>query len=176
MKKSVFLLFLLCSLIASAQKERDSLLQRDYKQVESRLILMHHLDRAAVTLLVMDKTDRQKYTNNFPAYFLAFIAFNNEELKREIFTYLDDYTLKTPEDFIGKVNEKNAQQLIEITEKYGYPSAKRIKVVLDEGKILSPVIFAIRPNTYHRKLSRLLKKESKSGNISTGEYSTFSAF
>ena len=78
-------------------------------------------------------------------------------------------------DFINMVFEKNVQELVAITETYGYPSSQRIRIDVD-GKTLMPVVFTTGTNKYENKLKHLFKSEYKVGNMSKGEYDTFKYF
>ena len=87
------------------------------------------------------------------------------------------YTNEIPSgsDFINMVFEKNVQELVAITETYGYPSSQRIRIDVD-GKTLMPVVFTTGTNKYENKLKHLFKSEYKVGNMTKGEYDAFKYF
>ncbi len=136
---------------------------------------MHYLDTVAMKLMVMAGNDdeREKYSTDFKSYYTEDILKNNDMLTSYVYSYFGKYKPKSRQNFIDFVFEKNAEELIKITEKYGYPSLKRIKISLEDGDIFNPLNFTIRKNSHDKKLLRLFKKENATGNMPDADYNAF---
>lgn len=142
---------------------------------------MHYLDKVVLEHLTM--TNKESSTNDdktFPYYFSRQIVRNNPALSIDVKEYLtSDSKEYVPTDwkgFLNAVYDKNMQSLVELTTKYGYLSADRIKKKSTDYKMGSNVIFAVRTNKYDKQFKKILKQEYKLGNISLKEYEQFKFF
>ena len=74
------------------------------------------------------------------------------------------YTFKNDslKDVMDKIDEYNTKRLIEITEKYGFPSNYRLKVYKSKAYLL----FVHSPTKYFPKINLLIEKEFEAGRIS----------
>ncbi|GAA4273845.1 hypothetical protein U6A24_02110 [Aquimarina gracilis] len=114
----------------------------------------------------------------------AFSKINNEKLWDELRKMeIDDQLYRTPLDSIyrvgkkkpenwdslwqlqEKIDNKNTERLIEITEKYGFPSPHRI-----DQPIAAWMIFQHSAKKYHKKLKPLLERECEAARIGDVEY------
>ena len=167
---------LLASATCFSQPAKDSLLAKDYKQVEARLILMHYLDRTAINYFAQHpEATKNGKDADFILYYNNEVVNKNPALQVPVSDYLG-YTASQPEnsvEFIDRVAQKNIASLVSITEKYGYPSPQRIKINFEDKKNLLAVIFVSRINKIDKKLKKLMKTELKLGNISSNEYENF---
>ena len=173
------LAFLYC-IAGFAQPVKDSLLAKDYKQVEDRLTVMHYLDHMATTYY--DKHPEVKKgakDSNFINYYNGVIVSGNPVVSIAVPEYLGYANNEVPlngTDFFERVAEKNIQSLVSIIETYGYPSASRVKVNVAAKKNMMASIFVSRTDKGDDKLKKLIKPELKSGNISENEYDTLKFF
>lgn len=181
MKTIIFALFLLLSVPAFSQPEKDSLLAKDFNLVQEKLKLMHYLDKVTTEHLTM--VNNEGFTNDdktFPYYFSRQIVRNNPALSIDVKEYLTldskEYVPTDWKNFLSTVYAKNMQSLVELTAKYGYLSADRIKKYSGDDKIAGNVIFAVRSNKYDKQFKKMLKQEYKLGNISLKEYEQFKFF
>ena len=173
------LAFIYC-IAGFAQPMKDSLLAKDYKQVEDRLTVMHYLDHMATSYY--DKHPEVKKgakDSNFINYYNGVIVSGNPVTAITVPEYLGYINNEVPingTDFYDRVAEKNIQSLLSIIETYGYPSAARIKVNVEAKKNMMASIFVSRTDKGDDKLKKLIKPELKSGNMSENEYDTLKFF
>lgn len=153
---------------------------KDYAAVYEKLKLMHYLEDTVCEYYKMSAYDKIASEKTFQYYLKKNIIGNNPCDSLDILRFLEVYIQKDiPNDwksFAEKVHNANAKSLLEITEKYGFPSKERIEkyVGLYDLKRMN-VIFAIRENRYQDEMHKMFKKEHKIGNISDGEYNAFLA-
>ena len=177
--KNVFLLFLFSvSISGFCQAEKDSLVLADTKAILDKLDLMFYLDH--VTLEYVKMTEEQKRVSNktFPDYFFNTIIKNNPsslDLAEFIGSDLGEFNPVAWKDFCEAVYQKNLNEFIALTEKYGYLSNKRLSRLKDR-KAKSLVIFVVRDDAQDKKVKRLIKQEKKNGNMSEKDYDMFRLF
>ena len=170
----------ICCVAGFGQPVKDSLLAKDYKQVEDRLMVMHYLDHMATSYY--DKHPDVKKglkDTNFINYYNGVIVSGNPVVAITIPEYLGYAANEVPlngTDFFERVAEKNIQSLVSIIEMYGYPSASRVKVNVAAKKNMMASIFVSRTDKGDDKLKKLIKPELKIGNISENEYDTLKFF
>lgn len=173
------LLFL--AIPAFSQPEEDALLARDFDVVLQKLQLMHYLDQVGMEYWAMPNNEvRTTSDETFPYYFSSKIIKNNPVPSIDIKEYLGfnfkEFVPITWKDFLYAVYNKNMLSLIELTDKYGFLSADRLKKHTADEKMYGNVIFAVRTNKYDKQLKKMLKSEYKLGNISLKEYEGFKFF
>lgn len=178
MKKALLIFIYMFAFSGYSQAEKDSLLAKDYSEVYKKLKFMHYLEDTVLNLYTMDEYEGIAVEKTFQYYLKKNIIANNPVTSIDVLKYLEVYVQKDiPSDsksFIRKANNANAKSLIEITEKYGYPSKERITKYVGFYDLPSLSInFAIRKNRYFNDLKKLLKKEVKKGNMKKSEYEIF---
>lgn len=175
-------MFLLLSIPAFSQPEKDALLAKDSDSVLERLKFMHYLDEVGMEYWKMANNEiRETSDETFPYYFSSKIIKNNPASSIDIKEYLGfnfkEFVPITWKDFLYAAYNKNMLSLIELTDKYGYLSADRLKKYTADDKIMDGnVIFAVRTNKYDKQLKKMLKHEYKLENISLKEYESFKFF
>lgn len=158
------------------------MLAKDSESVLERLKFMHYLDEVGMEYWIMPNNEvRVASDETFPYYFSSKIIKNNPASSIDIKEYLGfnfkEFVPITWKDFLYAVYNKNMLSLIELTDKYGYLSADRMKKYTADEKIMGGnVIFAVRTNKYDKQLKKMLKREYKQGNISLEEYEQFKFF
>lgn len=179
MKKVLLLLLLFTSFSGFSQVEKDSLLIADKAAILDKLDLMFYLDHVGMEYLKMQgEQSRVESDKTFPYYFVNTIVKNNPssiDLAKFIGFDFKEYKPVKWKDFLNAVYEKNLNEFIELTEKYGYLSIKRLKRLKDK-KADGLVIFVVRNDTQDKKIKKLLKREKKIGNISQKDYDLFKFF
>lgn len=182
MKKLLVIIYMLLSVSVFSQPEKDALLAKDFDSVIEKLQLMHYLDKVVLEHLAM--TNKESVTTEdktFPYYFSRQIVRNNPVSSIDVKEYLTsdskEYVPRDWKGFLNTVYDKNMQSLVELTAKYGYLSADRLKKYRADDKIMGGnVIFAVRTNKYDKQFKKMLKQEYKLGNISLKEYEQFKFF
>lgn len=128
----------------------------------------------------MDEYESISVEKTFLYYLKKNIIATNPVPSIDVLKYLEIYIQKDiPTDwqtFAAKVNNANAKSLLEITNKYGYPSKDRIIKYIGFYDLPNLSLnFAIRKNRYFEELKKVLKNEVKLGNMNKGEYDLFIA-
>lgn len=178
MRNLIVSALLLFTLSGVSQPSKDSLLIRDYKKVEERLLLMHYLDHFAIMYFVQHP-DAGKAGNdaNFVRYYNNVIG-ADAVLSAKVAEYLKYSANAVPDNytkFMKLTAERNIRSFISIIETYGYPSGKRIKINL-EDKDRIHAVFTARTDMDDKKLRKLLKSELQIGNLSATDYDAFMYF
>ncbi|KOS08137.1 hypothetical protein AM493_20355 [Flavobacterium akiainvivens] len=170
-----FALLFVLPVSAMAQPEKDALLKRDHDSIQEVVKLMYYLDQKAMHLITMEVADKQRIDADFKAFYNDSIVAGNPT-KLDIGDYIGYRNGKHPknaEKFLGKVFDKNAQGLLELSQIYGYLSTSRIKFKVEPNKLLNPIQFAIRTNEYDYKLNKVFDKELKKGNMPERDFAFF---
>ena len=177
MKKLLLYIILLLSLTGFAQAEKDSLFAKDIGEIYNTLKVMQHLERKVMELYMMPVEERKPIEDAFHYYLIKRIIATNPVPSTDILRFLEIYIQKDiPSDwklFAEKVNNTNAKLLLSITDKYGYPSFKRLKKYAGISNDIIAINFAIRPNRYYKDLAKMLEKEHKKGNVQDAELEAF---
>lgn len=177
MKKLLLYIILLISLTGFAQAEKDSLFAKNIGEIYNTLKVMQHLEREVMELYMMPVEERKPIEDAFHYYLKKRIIATNPIPSTDILRFLEIYIQKDiPSDwklFAEKVNNTNAKLLLSITDKYGYPSFKRLKKYSGISTDIIAINFAIRPNRYYKDLAKMLEKEHKKGNVQDAELEAF---
>lgn len=166
MKKLLLIITFSIFFSGYGQPEKDALLQRDIEQVKDTLVLMKYLDQCTVEFLRMTKQEISKSNSNFTYHYENTIISNNPAPSINIPVYLgykNGYVPPTWQYFLTPVFEKNALQLINLIETYGYPTNKRIYGSANATTCM--VIVDRAPQKYKDILWPLLKREKRRGNM-----------
>jgi len=157
------MLILICLLSLSnihAQTEKDSLLMRDADNIINELRFMYNLDQGIRKYLDYGSLDRH-FTDSIENLSDEQIKIVEKELslkkpvRKEIF-----------ENFLNPIDTLNTDRMIEIIEKYGFPSVKRLEKYSDQELEFSPYIILIHtPFSYKERVVELIEKEYKAGNL-----------
>ncbi|MNK22238.1 hypothetical protein D3C87_405120 [compost metagenome] len=179
MRRILSIILLLFTALAFSQSDKDSLLQKDFNEVYDKLKLMHYLERAAMEYYSITDEGRIISEKTFPYYLKKNVISTNPVPSIDILKYLGIYLNKDIpcnwNDFVMAVNNANAKSLLEITEKYGYPSNPRIAKLSGLESTSTCIVFTIRKNKYAQDIEKMIKKEYKKGVISESEYNIFKA-
>ncbi|MHA3788741.1 hypothetical protein ACX0HA_11060 [Flavobacterium hauense] len=177
--KNVFLVFLFSvSISGFCQAEKDSLVLTDTKAILDKLDLMFYLDHVASEYVKMTKEQQKESDKTFLYYFENTIVKNNPsslDLAEFIGSDHAKYNPVTWKNFCEDVHQKNLNEFVAMTEKYGYLSNKRLNR-LKGGKVYSLVIFVVRDDAQDKKVKRLIKQEKKNGNMPQVDYDMFKLF
>lgn len=155
--KVFFLTFLLLTIISCSNKYH--LNEKELKMLNSEIDMMYVNDQSA--RLYFDKIDSifgidkrnnlEMYKSNNQRSFLG-------EEKYQVYKFKNDSLWKV----INRIDEYNTNKLIEITEKYGFPSNQRLKVNMSKAYFL----FVYSSSKYFDKINVLIENEFKEGRIS----------
>ncbi len=177
MKKTILVIFLLITAFSFGQAEKDSLFAKDVGDIYNTLRVMYHLERSVMEYYIMPEKERIATGKTFQYYFKKNIIATNPVPSIDILRYLEIYLQKDiPDDwksFMKKVNNANAKMLLALTDKYGYPSKKRLDKFTGIDTDIQSINFAIRPNLYTEVLGKMLRKENRKGNVSDRELELF---
>lgn len=178
--KKIVLLFIV-SMYSSgvfSQAEKDSLFKQDAALICNTLKVMHHLHRAVKDYCAMPVRDKSSFDKDFPKYLqdnvFAISPVPDVDLLRYLEIYVKSDIPQDWESFSKRVSNVNARVLLGIADKYGYPSAKRLKAFTGIDLDIHALNFTITSNNYHGDVSKMMKKEYKIGNISDSEYELYS--
>lgn len=157
------ILFFACNAIF-AQTEKDSLLKRDINIIVDELQFMFGYDQIMREYINYKTFDKHKTDSieNLPdslrAVAMRNFEFDNDTLVKMIWR-----------KYINPKDAEHTERLIEITKKYGFPSADRLKKYYKKG-FMDPdfqtnLIFIHSPKKYWEELKVLMKDEYEIGNI-----------
>lgn len=136
MKQVYLIIILLLSIIAYSQPAKDSLLHEDRVLVSQQFILMYHLDKCATSYYLKDKKERALSELRFTQFYDDSIVGTNPVPEINISTYLGFKNVTDVpvswKDFISRVYDNIILTLINLTEKYGYPSKARMNTKTDD--------------------------------------------
>ncbi len=182
MNKLILFIILWTSIGCFAQPGKDSLLLADRDAVLEKLSLMFYLDNATSEYHIMTKAKQAISDRDFPQYYAKSIVKNNPT-SLDINEYLregsEDFKPEKWSDFIQAVYGKNITEFIAITEKYGYISFNRQRVIKGqatkehETSVNGQLTFVSRHSGYDKMVRKIIKKELKIGNMPQGDYTYF---
>ncbi|TVZ26578.1 hypothetical protein JM83_1553 [Gillisia sp. Hel_I_86] len=160
MKKLLLLICLISAFNINAQTEKDSLLKRDADNIISELRFMYNLDQGIRKYLDYGTLDKH-LTDSIE-------SLSEEQLKKAE----KELSLTKPvrneifKNFLNPIDTLNTDRMIEIIEKYGFPSLKRLKKYSDQKIEFSPYIILIHtPFSYKNRMIEIIEREYKAGNM-----------
>lgn len=165
----IYFLFILAFLFSTgmfSQKEKDSLLKSDIEQIISELKFMYDYDQAL-----------RKYLDysTFNRSFIDSIENKPDSISNQIIKS-DKVQSKELRDliwnkYITPFDSIHAKRLIEITNKYGFPSIKRVKTYYKGTLDFNPVVLFIHsPFKFSLELKALMKEELHQKNLDRCTY------
>jgi len=169
MKILLLVSFFLLSAISFCQTQKDSLFKADIEVLVEELEFMYGYDqtlREYAFYKTFDKSETNRIealSDSLRAEALKEISFTSDSLVRKIFKH-----------YINPQDALHTQRVIDITKKYGFPSAKRIKQFYDqefEDPEFNPIIILIHsPKEFWEELKVMMKNEYQNGSISQCDY------
>ena len=166
MKKIIFALLLISNLNPIfSQTNKEQLFKQDIDSIMDHLRFSYQYDQAMreyILYKTFDKSiiDSVENLENSTNYILSHNFKTNKS--KEIW-----------KDFINPADEKFTKLMIDISDKYGYPSLKRIKKYYKRELLpeFNPTILLIHSNKkYWKKIDEIVDREFKIGNIGKCDY------
>ncbi|MNK22239.1 hypothetical protein D3C87_405130 [compost metagenome] len=180
MKKILSVILLLFTALVFSQPDKDSLLQKNFNEVHDKLKLMSYLDGYAGEYYKMTEKESRISEATFQYYLKKNVISNNPIPDIDILRYLGFYTAESIpanwETFRTAVYNSNAKSLLEISEKYGFPSAQRILKIAGGKSAKGGIVFTIRRNRYTDELKKMMRQQYRKKNVSEAEYTFFKSF
>lgn len=160
MNKLFILLFLLISNFTFAQADKDSLLAKDVDIVIEELRFMHGLDQGIRKYL-----DYGSFNKSFTD---SIERLSKDEIKiaEESLRLPKESRSKIWDNFLNPLDSLKGERMIEIIEKYGFPSEKRLQKYSDQKIDFSArTILVHTPFSFKKKLIPIIEREFKAGNL-----------
>ena len=158
------LILLLTSFNFYSQSNKDELLKQDIEKIVEELKFMYNYDQA---------TREYLYYQTFDKWITDSIESLSDKDERLKFLPVKSDSLKTKiwENYITPMDKIHTRRMIEITNKYGFPSAKRLKKYSEESINFSPLILLIHsPFDYSEDLKNIAKIEKEQGRLEKCDY------
>lgn len=167
MKKILLTLNLfLLSLNIYSQTAKDYLLKQDIDQIVEELRFMYNYDQATREYLYYQTFDKsitdsiEKLSDELIENRLKFTPVKSDSLKKKIW-----------KNYITPTDKIHTERMIEITQKYGFPSAERLKNYSEESIDFRPLILLIHsPFDYSEEIKKLAKIEKENGRLKKCDY------
>lgn len=160
MKKTLFLLIILVTNSLLAQADKDSLLARDARVLIEELRFMHGLDQGTRKYLDYGTFDRS-FTDSIEG-----LGKEERQLAEESLKLSQATKDKLWDRFLSPLDSLKAVRMIEIIEKYGFPSGERLKKFgRQDVDFSSTTILVHTPFNLKDKMIPLLKREYEEGNL-----------
>lgn len=163
-KINLFLVLFFASNAIFAQAEKDSLLKRDINVIVDELQFMYGYDQTMREYTIYKTFDKHKIDSieNLPD--------SLREIAMKKFDFNNDtLVMMIKRKYINPKDAEHTERLIEITNKYGFPSLDRIKKYYKKDFIdpefHANLIFIHSPKKYWEELKVLMKDEYEKGNI-----------
>ncbi|HET8804177.1 MAG TPA: hypothetical protein VFM72_06325, partial [Aequorivita sp.] len=121
MKKTIFLFFLVFASLISAQPKKDSLLIKDADKLIEELRFIYELDQSTRKYLEYGTFDKS-ICDSIESLNTESIKIANKQLSLS-----QDTKDKIWKSFLSPLDTLKAERMIQIIEKYGFPSFKRIE-------------------------------------------------
>ncbi|MCP9201286.1 hypothetical protein MKO06_15355 [Gramella sp. GC03-9] len=154
------------SLNSYSQSEKDNLLEQDIDEIIEELKFMYHYDQATREYLYYQTFDKsitdsiENLSNEVRENRLKFTPVKSDSLKKKIW-----------KNYITPMDKIHTERVIEITKKYGFPSAKRLKEYSEENIDFNPLILLIHsPFEYSEDLKKIVKIEREKGRLEKCDY------
>ena len=160
MKKTFLLLLVLFSNSLVAQADKDSLLAQDVDVIIEELRFMHEIDQGARKYLDYG-TFNKSVTDSIE-------KMSKEEIKMAEESLSLSKTSKAQiwDNILSPLDSLKAGRLIEIIEKYGFPSTKRLeKYSGQDVDFTARTILVHTPFSFKDQLLPILEREYKAGNL-----------
>jgi predicted MPP superfamily phosphohydrolase len=156
-KHILTLLLTFISLNIFSQSEKDSLLKTDFSKILEELQFMYNYDQATREYLQYQTFDKH-ITDSLENL--------NNDLKDNRINYLpiksDSLNDKIWKNYINPMDKLHTERLIEIIDKYGFPSTKRLKEISNDSIDFNPLIILIHsPKEFAEDLKDLMIKEKE---------------
>ncbi|WP_037320361.1 hypothetical protein [Salegentibacter sp. Hel_I_6] len=153
--------FTLTSLNFYSQSNKDELLEKDIAGIVEEIKFMYHYDQATREYLHFQTFDKN-------------ITDSIESLSKEMrdnrsnFTPVNSDSLKNKiwNTYINPMDQIHTERMIEITQKYGFPSAQRLKKFSKDSIDFNPLILLIHsPSRFSKELIEIAKYEKSKDRI-----------
>ena len=160
MKKTIFLFFLVFASLIISQPKKDSLLIKDADKLIEELRFIYELDQSTRKYLEYGTFDKS-ICDSIESLNTESIKIANKQLSLS-----QDTKDKIWKSFLSPLDTLKAERMIQIIEKYGFPSFKRIEKLSGKDIDFNPVIIlAHTPFSFKDRMIHLLEKEYKAGNF-----------
>ena len=160
MKRNLFLFFILMSSQLLAQAHKDSLLAKDADLLIEELRFIHALDQGTRKYLDYGSFDKS-VTDSIEG-----LSEEERKLAEESLKLSQATKDKLWDNFLSPLDSLKAVRMMEIIEKYGFPSAERLKRFSSQDIDFSPTTILVHtPFDLKDKMIPLLEKEYKEGNL-----------
>lgn len=160
MNKIYILLLLLFSNFTFAQADKDSLLAKDADLLIEELRFMHELDQGTRKYLDYGSFNKS-FTDSIERLSREEIKIAEESLKLS-----KESRAKIWDNFLSPLDSLKAERMIEIIEKYGFPSEKRLGKYSDRKIDFSArTILVHTPFSFKEKMIPIIEREYKAGNL-----------
>ncbi|KAF2516868.1 hypothetical protein E0W68_11675 [Flavobacterium salilacus subsp. salilacus] len=173
MKKLFLIYFLLLSLQAFSQNQKDLLLERDHAMVIERLQFMDYLNDATMKLKWHIKKAGDTLRMPFYAYYNDSIVARNPVPSTNISSYLDYQPNQAPPsagEFTMKVYNTNAATLYNIIKRYGYPSTSKLDKYEKRDPLRNAIIILMASKAWKEILRPVIETENNNKNLTKHEY------
>jgi hypothetical protein len=153
---------------SNAQVEKDSLLKKDILQIFEELKFMYDYDQA-LREYPMYKTFNKHFTDSIESLPETEV----EKYKKENSIQSDNLNEFIHLNYIFPFDKSHTKRLIEITQKYGFPSVKRLNRYLNvkiQGEFNPMILFLHSPKEFWEESILLMTNEFKLGNIDNCTY------
>lgn len=164
-----FLIFIMLFSITSYTQEKDSLLKSDINEIVEILEFMYEYDqilREYTIYKTFDKSETSRIENLSDS--LLSIEKNNWQFQSDT---LQRFIWR---NYINPMDAIHTQYLIDLTEKYGFPSNKRIKKYyhkeFSNPEMNALLIFVHSPKYYWKEIELLITTEFNEGRIDCCTY------
>ena len=160
MNKIYILILLLSSNFTFAQADKDSLLAKDADVLIEELRFIHELDQGTRKYL-----DYGSFNKSFTD---SIERLSKEEIKvaEESLKLTKESRSKIWDNFLNPLDSLKAERMIEIIDKYGFPSGKRLRKYSDQKIDFSArTILVHTPFSFKEKMIPIIEREYKAGNL-----------
>lgn len=149
-----------------SQTDRDKLLEEDIEEIVEELKFMYHYDQATREYLYYQTFDKnitdsiESLDKDVRDARLKYTPVNSDSLKKKIWN-----------TYINPMDQLHTERMIQITKKYGFPSAQRLKKFAKDSIDFNPLILLIHsPKKFSRQLIEIAEYEKTEGRIQKCDY------
>ena len=160
MNKIYILILLFSSNFTFAQADKDSLLAQDAEVLIEEMRFMHELDQGTRKYL-----DYGSFNKSFTD---SIERLSKEEIKvaEESLKLTKESRSKIWDSFLNPLDSLKAERMIEIIDKYGFPSEKRLRKYSDQKIDFSArTILVHTPFSFKERMIPIIEREYKAGNL-----------
>lgn len=156
----------LTSLNFYSQSDKNELLKQDIEAIVEELRFMYHYDQANREYL---------YYQTFDKNITDSIENLDKEERESRSTYKpiqsDSLKNKIWKTYISPMDKLHTERMIEITNKYGFPSGERLKKITNDSVNFNPIILLIHsPQEFSEELIKIVEYERNKGRIKKCDY------